>query len=521
MSQLLIAPSFLLWGSVLLMIINLKRFLQGKPLKFTQFEFTNFSYHLMMSTFIVDLVFAALVFDRINALFLFAFLAVTGILGETVFSIIWDTYFDKKFWEYKVSTIFNDYSSLLNFIPWGVGGFLYLTILNAISNVIGERMLSQALSLENFWQWDLLRMWLVYGAILLSITVFRIIFLGSLPKIEFKQVNLGNYIVFVFPFLAAIAYITATDGLHHILIFISFATIAFIAEYLFGKMCKLFVNKKLWTYTYLTFDHQHITPLAMIPFVMAGYWFWTMAEFFYFLQHLVVGFFDPYQFAYLIGALLVGVIWVFFYFSKKQLRPEMKFMSIAMAFTGLTEFVFFDRYWRPEFLIDLGIKVGIEDIILMFFTGGVAAVCYEYFIDDKTRQRIVRKNGKHKLTIILSICFGLVVAVFLEFITSLNIIFTLGLALYAMWLFFMVIRPDLLAPSVVNAFIVVVLLTLVGVFYVAIFPDVVERFWLMENLIGITFLGLPFEEYFWHFGLGLAVGPMYEVYRDIYYQNSS
>ena len=63
-----------------------------------------------------------------------------------------------------------------------------------------------------------------------------------------------------------------------LIIFSSFAVIATIAEYLFGKACQSIISKKLWTYNYLSCDHGHFTPITILLFGLGGFYFLILAQ---------------------------------------------------------------------------------------------------------------------------------------------------------------------------------------------------------------------------------------------------
>ena len=74
--------------------------------------------------------------------------------------------------------------------------------------------------------------------------------------------------------LLAIAVCTLAYGNIFILIAVAFGLIGGLAEYLFGKATELFISKKLWAYNHMAMNKGHFTPLSLIFFSLAGFYFW-------------------------------------------------------------------------------------------------------------------------------------------------------------------------------------------------------------------------------------------------------
>ena len=85
----------------------------------------------------------------------------------------------------------------------------------------------------------------------------------------------------------------------------------------------------------------------------------------------------PLKYTYLIGAVISFVPWLILYMHRKDLRGEMVTMSVLVAAMGLISNYFWwtEDWWRP--LTITATRIGIEDIVLGFSTGGIAAVPLE------------------------------------------------------------------------------------------------------------------------------------------------
>lgn len=504
-------------GVTLLLCVNILRFLQGKHFKIAGFEFSKLHYYIMMSPFLGALILQSILSQSSEQLIIFILFAVAGVIGETLFSLIWHALYEKGFWKYKVQTLFNNYTSLLNFIPWGVGGLLYLQVIRILNIPLPD----------DFFASDFGHPLMLWG-ILFTATLLITFIIRYLQKNrsrdddshKYTTVTIRNYLVFGAPFLLSTLTLGIVVDLRFVLIGVIFGIYAFVSEYLFGKMCVFFVSKKLWTYTYKTFDNNHATLLALIPFGMAGFYFWTVYEVFTTVTHGVT-IKEQFIFAYLIGALLFVPMWLFIYIRRKDLRGQILLMSVLVGLTGLTEPLFYGKYWTPNYAFKIPhILLGLEDLLLMFFIGGLTAVSYEFFRSKITVAKEIYTHRERIYQVIIGVLFTFLVFILFETLTDLNIIYTAMFGLYTFWLIQMFFRRDLFVPSILNALLFLVVGIPVGVVFTKLFPDIVTQWWHLEHLSGIMLFGLPIEELFWHFILGLAAGPIYELRFGLYYKDN-
>jgi len=217
----------------------------------------------------------------------------------------------------------------------------------------------------------------------------------------------------------------------------------------------------------------------------------------------------PYKYTYLVYSLIFVVPWILFFFKRKDLRNEMIFSSILIAVLSIaTAYLWWTvDWWRPETIT--GTIVGIEDILLGFTTGGIAAVAYEELFRRKLYKTKI-KNPKVEFLFILfliSILICLLTWMFglLSWVAS-SVAMIIGIVV----LFFL--RRDLTINALASGFFLM-LATLPAYFLVMIVsPGWIERTWLFENLTGKLFIGIPIEDVIFYFLMGFLVGPMYEVW---------
>lgn len=131
---------------------------------------------------------------------------------------------------------------------------------------------------------QLFLLWFIYFIGILVILVYKYFVSNSkdskhiLKRFEFEKLGYKTYFIFYLPFIVGTGLIGYLYSINYILIAVAMGFFAFIAEYFFGKMCVLLLSKRLWDYTYYTFDNNHGTLLSIIPFSIAGFYFWTLAE---------------------------------------------------------------------------------------------------------------------------------------------------------------------------------------------------------------------------------------------------
>jgi hypothetical protein len=184
---------------------------------------------------------------------LFVTFAVAGVFGETLFSAWWFSFFGKRFWAYSVETLFNKFTSFLNFIPWGIGGMIYTFPLPHYFDT---------LTLAKYF-----------------ITIFPVlVLLQYFFKYFFTRTSYFYFFLPVLLFSITLLFI----NIDYLLVIIFFLTIPALCEYLFGKATERVISKKMWTYNYCSYDKGHFTPLSMPAFLLAGYYFIFIKEIFNF-----------------------------------------------------------------------------------------------------------------------------------------------------------------------------------------------------------------------------------------------
>jgi hypothetical protein len=199
-----------------------------------------------------------------------------------------------------------------------------------------------------------------------------------------------------------------------------------------------------------------------------------------------------YHYSYLVGVLIFGVAWVICFILGKTYRSEIRWGTLIAAPMALTSLLFVPQYWTPPSLFDLDqrIRVGIEDFLWAAAVGGIASVVGEYLLKERLGAIRKTRHKRHYAPFIL------VVVVFAALHFGLNwktmnatiISFVVGDLVLGY------LRSDLVPLMLISA------LSFTGLYFVLflcllfLYPEFVQRYYNLSNLLGIYVLGVPVEE---------------------------
>lgn len=225
----------------------------------------------------------------------------------------------------------------------------------------------------------------------------------------------------------------------------------------------------------------------------------------------------PYQFAYLFWALFFGAIWFIFYALKPSVRREMLILSVIMAVLGpFAAYFATHNYYHPYTLF--GTRIGIEDVLIGFFYGGVAAALYEmfYFRQPNYSSRPGSVPGAFFALILTFTAMYAGAFVFPEITIYglLGVMFLIGTSI-------IIYRPNLVKHAFLSGGLMVVLTFVFFQIFITMFPGIVNAWWELDKLSGILISGIPFEEILFAFLWGYVLGPASEVvarmqWRDVF-----
>jgi hypothetical protein len=214
-----------------------------------------------------------------------------------------------------------------------------------------------------------------------------------------------------------------------------------------------------------------------------------------------------YRYAYIFGSSAFLLLWITIFVFRKDLRQQILFMSVMIALLGVfPEYFFYTTdWWKPETIT--GTRVGIEDLILGFTNGGIAAVLYEVVF--RRRTRALRKGPKLPRTWLFGLTIILVAATTF-WILGLHSFWATTITFIVSAFLIVLLRRDLLWEAVFGGLAMVTVSVPVYLTLFALFPGVVEHFWLLHNLSRIMVWGIPIEDLIFYFGAGALLAPTYE-----------
>jgi hypothetical protein len=235
-------------------------------MKWHGFAFSRRNYYLFVSLFVIPVLVRVIEQHSVIPIVQFALFGVAGVIGETLVSVWWHAFFGQRLWVYAVDTVFHKYTSTLNFIPWGVGGFLYSSVVYRTSEFV---QLPPAFSVAL----------VATAALVAGVVIQLLLFAVFRPRGgKFRETTIATVSFVMLPVGLVLGALCVTFGLPALVLVIVFAFVATAAEYLFGKATQLLISKKMWTYTYFAYDGGHFTPLAIPLFALGGFYFWFVAH---------------------------------------------------------------------------------------------------------------------------------------------------------------------------------------------------------------------------------------------------
>jgi hypothetical protein len=199
-----------------------------------------------------------------------------------------------------------------------------------------------------------------------------------------------------------------------------------------------------------------------------------------------------YHYAYFVGTILFWVAWVACAVVGKSYRSEMRWGSLIAAPMALTSLLFVPEYWTPPSLFDLDqrIRVGIEDFLWAAAVGGIAAIVGEILLKERLRAVRKTRHKRHYIPFVVAGVFFLALRFGLHWKTMNSTIVALaacaGLLAY--------LRPNLIRLMLASALSFTILYFVLFLLLLALYPEFVQRYYTLRNLLGIFVLGVPIEE---------------------------
>ena len=222
-----------------------------------------------------------------------------------------------------------------------------------------------------------------------------------------------------------------------------------------------------------------------------------------------------YRFAYLTGEVMLAIVWLLFFFLRKDLRKQQLFVSLLTAlFTPLADvFWFYQDYWRPEYSLSFRVGpgvLGIESPLCGFLIGGIAAILYEVIF--KKRHSFGRPRH---IAAIAMIFFVLLTTTLLIKIGGLNSIWASSFTLLLGSIIMLMIDKDLIKDAVMSGVLMTIIILVLYSVWFAIYPNGVQKLWVTQMLSGVKIGRIPIEEIVWFGSAGMGLGILYEFWLNV------
>lgn len=219
----------------------------------------------------------------------------------------------------------------------------------------------------------------------------------------------------------------------------------------------------------------------------------------------------PLKYIYLLGTTISLIIWLILYFHRKDLRKEMIIMSILVAILGLfSEYLWWTHdWWRPQTIT--GTVIGIEDLLLGFTNGGIAAVLYE----ELFKKRIYKyKSRNHNLGMASLIICSYLIFIIIFYVLKLNSFIATTAIQIIMGGILILLRKDLIYDALLTGFCLTITSIPIFLLLEYLSPNFIESTWVWSNLSGITFMKIPIEDLIFYFLTGFAIAPLYLYWKS-------
>jgi len=178
-------------------------------------------------------------------------------------------------------------------------------------------------------------------------------------------------------------------------------------------------------------------------------------------------------------------------------------VSVASAYYWWTV-----DWWRP--LTVTGTRVGIEDFLMGFASGGIMAVIYEEIFKKRYLKRKTQRHRPGATTLLLLLAFATSFLIWGIKLTSFE---ASSIAMMLTSALMFVYRRDLLLNGLLSG----VLMVCVSLFfyYAILFfdPRWVDATYQFASLSGIRITHVPIEEFIFWFLAGFLFGPFYEYWQ--------
>ena len=222
------------------------------------------------------------------------------------------------------------------------------------------------------------------------------------------------------------------------------------------------------------------------------------------------------SYGYLVALIPYSVIWLFCYVWRPDVRREMLWIGWFMAAASFITAYFWWTidWWHP--LTITHTRVGIEDLLLGFFSGGIMASVFHVFFREHLRKI---KHKHQKLVQGGAVVMFAIMALLVHFgFTS----FWASTYCMMIWLTIMLLyRPDLFRCSFISGLLMVICSIPGYAVALSYGHDAIRHIYDFRYLSGFLIGGIPIEEFVFWFLAGAIWGSTYEWMKGFRFKPDS
>jgi hypothetical protein len=207
---------------------------------------------------------------------------------------------------------------------------------------------------------------------------------------------------------------------------------------------------------------------------------------------------------YLVLALLFLVPGTLIWFLRVDLRGLMRGAALMALPFATTEWLFYPEYWAPKFLFNLADRIGfgIEDVLLVVGLAAFASTAYA--VAFRRTVAPLGASARAWRRVVGAFVAVLAVAVLLLGV-GVPILYASVIAMVSLTGAVLVVRRDLLVPSLLGSGVTVVIYFGLCLCFEALVPgEAVERIWKPSLFLEGRLLGVPLDELLYGLGAGFA-----------------
>ncbi len=193
--------------------------------------------------------------------------------------------------------------------------------------------------------------------------------------------------------------------------------------------------------------------------------------------------------------------------------------STAFAVIGpIFEYWHLSDYWHPEYMITISLgrlRFGLEDLLFSFAFSGICIGLFRLQLEPGEDARGVIPMGESFVERFFLVWPGISLFGVLVYSYGFNSLYAICAGCLTTSALVLFRRPEWTAAALRMGLLVAVLMWFFyWGYFLVLFPGILERWWELEALWGVTLAGVPLEEPLWALSAALFIGPVGIYYLD-------